>query len=183
LTFGIMSWSLVAAVILALALGGDFRHLSSVRFRGWWLLMLALALKFLLLTLHVETTAWAQPLIFALVAAGAVWNWRLPGVALIGFGLLLNTTVAAANGGVMPFFPAAMAAAGRPVANLAEQSSALSLPESVNTPLAILDDRIPFSPTRQVLSIGDVAIMVGGAWLIVAVSRPRRVSALMPATI
>lgn len=165
-----MSWSLVAAVGLALLLGGDFRRLSSVKIRAWWLLAAALALKLALLIGHAPPTWWAQPLIFGLVAAGAVANWRLPGVALVGGGLLLNAAVVAANGGVMPFSPAAFRLAGLPPAQT--QVTALSRPED-GARLVWLDDRIPFPPTKQVLSAGDVAIMAGGLWLVIGLTRVR----------
>src|SRR5690348_13537816 len=97
-----MSWSLVAAVLLALALGGDFRRLATLHIRGWWLLVLALAFKIGLLVTH-QSVPWAQSLIFVLVAVGALLNWRLPGMPLLAVGLLLNIVAVVSNGGIMPY--------------------------------------------------------------------------------
>jgi len=172
LTFGILSWSLLLAAALALVLGGDFRNLGNVRIRAWWLLALAPALKIGLLASHAPASWWAQPLIFVLVAIGGAANWRLPGVSLIALGLVLNAAVIPANGGFMP----SSTAADRLGAST--QSNALSKPEDGTTPLAFLDDRIPFSPTHQALSLGDIAIMVGGVWLVVGLAQPTRVPRL-----
>lgn len=174
MTFGVMSWSLVAAVLIALALGGDFRHLSEVRIRAWWLFALAFVLKFSLLAVHAPPSPWAQPLIFAFVVAGAAMNWRLPGVPLVAFGLLLNVACVAANGGAMPFSRSAWTAAGKPSSQIASGAATLSLPQSSGTRLRWLDDRIPFSPTKQVVSVGDLFIIAGGAWLVIALSKPTR---------
>ena len=181
MTFGIMSWSLVLAVLGALLLGGTFRPLAGLRIRLWWVLVLALAFKLALLLSHAPPIPWAQPLIFLLVAVGAIANWRLPGVLLVAAGLLMNVVVVAANGWVMPFSTGAYSAAGRPLdpATHEPRTSALSQPEGRATALAWLDDRIPFPPTRQIVSLGDVFIMAGGVWLIVAVSGPRRLPSLL----
>jgi hypothetical protein len=177
-----MSWSLVAAAGLALALGGDFRHLSSLKVKAWWLLALALLVKLGLILLHAPATVWGQPLIFFLVAVGALLNWKLPGMPAIALGLLLNVLVVAANGGVMPYSESSSLAAGRSAPTSDRQEgSALSRPEVGGSRLILLDDRIPFPPTHQVFSFGDAVIMLGGVWLIVGISQARRVpEALRP---
>jgi len=169
-----MSWSLVAAVVLAVALGGDLRRFFSLRIHAWWLLVLALVVKVALLLLHAPVEFWAQPLIFGLVAAAAVANWRLSGIPAIALGLSLNAAVVLANGGVMPFEVSQHPAAQR-------AATAVSEAENSHSRLAWLDDRIPFAPTGQVFSLGDLVIMLGGAWLIVGLTEPRRLHFLQQA--
>jgi hypothetical protein len=177
MTFGILAWSLVAAGLLALLLGGDLRNLGLLRIRVWWLLPTALLLKITAITLDLPPAPWAQPAVFGLVAIGLVANWRLPGAALVGCGLLLNVLVTVSNGGVMPFSASALEAAGRPVAR-SEAAGAFGHPDSQDTRLAWLDDRIPFPPTHQAFSVGDIFVMAGGAWLVIGASRPARLTRL-----
>ncbi|HEU0168998.1 MAG TPA: DUF5317 family protein [Chloroflexota bacterium] len=170
MTFGVLSWSLLLAVALALALGGDFKRLGSIRIHAWWVLALAPTVKIALLATHTPQSWWAQPLIFLLVAVGAVANWRLPGVPAIALGLLLNASVVAANHGLMPYTVAAQPD------GVSGETNALSKPQDASTPLAVLDDRIPFPPTHQVLSFGDIAIMAGGIWLVLGLTEPKRLA-------
>lgn len=180
-----MSWSLVVAAALALLLGGDFRRLADVRIRLWWVLVAALLFKIGLLVGHAPPSSWAQAVIFALVAVGMLANWRLPGVVLVAAGLLANTLVVALNGGMMPFSTAAYVAAGKPLDAATNQpkTSALAQPEQAGSHVVWLDDRIPFAPTKQLISVGDIAIMLGGAWLILGLTRPTRLRlSLAPGT-
>jgi hypothetical protein len=177
MTFGILAWSLVAAGLLALLLGGDLRNLGLLRIRVWWLLPTALLLKITAITLDLPPAPWAQPAVFGLVAIGLVANWRLPGAALVGCGLLLNVLVTVSNGGVMPFSASALEAAGCLGARYGP-AGAFGHPDSQDTRLAWLDDRIPFPPTHQAFSVGDIFVMAGGAWLVIGASRPARLTRL-----
>jgi Family of unknown function (DUF5317) len=101
-------------------------------------------------------------------------NWRVPGVPLTALGAALNLLAIAANGGVMPASPAALAAAGLPVDRPGfSNSAALAEPR-----LAFLGDvfAIPASwPLSNVFSVGDVLIGVGLAWGVHRVCRSRLV--------
>lgn len=174
MTFGIMSWSLVAAVLLALVLRADFRRVASVRIRAWYLPVIALAVKLGLILAHAPPTPWAQPLMLLLVLVAAALNWRLPGIPVLAAGLFLNLAVIAANGGAMPFPTESYVAAGKPLDPETGQpySSTLGRPEGLDSRLVWFDDRIPFPPTRQIISVGDVLIIAGGVWLVLGLSRP-----------
>jgi hypothetical protein len=174
LTFGVLSWSLVAAVVLALALRADFRRVASVRVRAWYLPVIALAMKLGLTLAHAPATRWAQPVVLLLVLVAAALNWRLPGILVLAAGLFLNLAVVAANAGAMPFPIESYLAAGKPLNPETGQpySSTLGRPEDPDSRLVWLDDRIPFPPTRQIISVGDVLIIAGGVWLVLGVSRP-----------
>jgi hypothetical protein len=155
---------LVAASALAVPLlGGRLGALAEVRLRLPLLLPAALALQLAALSLPGLPRAWRPPLHVAsyLVAAGFLAaNRRLPGVALVAAGGLANLAAIAANGGVMPASPAALAAAGLPAGGGGFTNSAVL----AHPRLAFLGDvlAVPAGwPLANVFSVGDVAIAVG----------------------
>jgi Family of unknown function (DUF5317) len=161
---------LVAVVVLsALAVplcGGRLGALADLRLRRLWAIYLALGLAVLGVGLPGLTDGLRSLLLVAAYPVGAVFlaaNWRVPGVPLAALGAGLNLLAIAANGGVMPASPAALAAAGLPVHRSGFANSA-ALPDPR---LAFLGDvfAIPASwPLSNVFSVGDVLIGVGLAW-------------------
>jgi hypothetical protein len=160
----------LVAIVLASALavpllGGRLGALAEVRPRLPWLLPAALALQVVALDLP-GVPGWLRPPLHvgSYLVAGAflVANRRLPGMPLVGIGAAANLLAIAANGGVMPASPSALAAAGLPpdppgFAN----SAALADPR-----LAFLGDvlAIPAGwPLANVFSVGDVLIAAGAA--------------------
>jgi predicted MFS family arabinose efflux permease len=145
--------------------GGRLRALADVRFRGLWLLWLALGVQLTLTFLpgtesdirvagHVAT----YPL-----GIGFIWmNRRIPGLWLVAVGALMNLAAIAANGGVIPAAPHALAVAGLPAdPGVYSNSIALAAPK-----LLFLGDifAIPSSwPFSNVFSAGDICIALGGA--------------------
>ena len=161
---------LVAVVVLsALAVplsGGRLGALADLRLRRPWAIYVALGLAVLGVGLPGLPDGLRSLLLVAAYPAGAVFlaaNWRVPGVALAGLGAALNLLAIAANGGVMPASPSALAAAGLPVGQPGFQSSAaLAEPR-----LAFLGDvfSIPASwPLSNVFSVGDLLIGAGLVW-------------------
>jgi hypothetical protein len=117
---------------------------------------------------------------YLLLGAFAWSNRRLAGVPIVALGGLLNFVAIAANGGVMPADPAALAAAGRQVRpDEFINSTAVSDPK-----LAFLGDNLatPSSwPLHNVYSVGDLVIVVGVLVLLHVACRsrlvPRRIAA------
>jgi hypothetical protein len=172
-------------LVVALIRGGDIAQLARVPFRFGWLALLAVALQ-----IAVFSGWWSRshladwtPLVYAasmfvlivMVAA----NWRLPGLPLVGLGLLCNALAISLNEGRMPASLDALRAAGL-------QSVALKagvLGTSTNTVLLGPDTRVPFLcdvfalppwfPLATVFSVGDVFIAAGAAWFFLAIVRPK----------
>ena len=96
-------------------------------------------------------------------------NGRLPGVPLIGLGLLLNVMVVMANG-AMPVSISAAARAGLARADLHLGSDAVHEPAGRGTRLRRLGDVVPVAlPWRpQVVSPGDVLVAAGVLLLLVS---------------
>lgn len=146
--------------------GRQLARLGDLRIRWWPLLAAAVALR-LAAPLAGDLAAVAYVVGFAGVVAVAVADRRLPGMTLIAAGAALNCIVVAANGG-MPVDQAAMAAAGTMM-----PADRLHLQMTDASRLAVLADRIPLAPFRNVYSIGDVLLALGGFWLPFAWMRRR----------
>jgi hypothetical protein len=160
---------LVAVVLLsALAvplLGGRLGALAELRLRHVWAIYGALGLAVLGIGLPGLPDWLRSALLVAAYPVGAVFlaaNRRVPGMLLTAAGAALNLLAIAANGGVMPASPDALARAGLTGGEGFENSAALA-----DARLAFLGDvfAIPASwPLSNVFSVGDVLIGVGLAW-------------------
>lgn len=160
--------TLIAISLVSVPLsGGHLGALAEVRFRRLWLLFTALGLQILIIsviagapagllsTLHLGT--------YLMAGVFVISNRDIPGVLLVGFGGLLNLVAIAANGGVMPVSPDALAAAGHATASL-EFSNSVALSHPSLLPLGDIF-AVPESwPVSNVFSIGDVCIALGAAY-------------------
>jgi len=174
---------LVVAVLglaLGLALGGRFTALADLDVRIAGALPVALAVQVGALLLEPSSRALAAigyALAAGLVGAWTVANLRLPGVPLMGLGLLLNALVVLANGVAMPVSVAAAERAGLTRADLALDDDPLHVERTSATHLGFLGDvvAVPLPCRPQVVSPGDVLLASGvGLFLCVGSRRPRR---------
>jgi hypothetical protein len=113
----------------------------------------------------------------ALVATFAAANLTLPGVPLMGLGLVLNAVVVLANGVAMPVSVAAAARAGISHEDLRLEDDPLHIEATDGTRLRALGDSIavPLPVRPQVVSPGDVLLAAGvGLFLCIGTLRPRR---------
>ena len=166
----------VAAVTVPL-LGGRLGALVEVRLRHGWAIFAALGLEIAALELPGLPDRLRGALLVLAYPVGAVFlaaNWRLPGVPLITLGAAGNLVAIAANGGVMPASPSALAGAGLPVdASGFQNSAALADPR-----LAFLGDvfHLPAAwPLSNVFSVGDLLIALGILWAVHGICRSRLV--------
>jgi hypothetical protein len=160
---------LVAVVVLsALAVplsGGRLGALVELRLRHVWAIYAALGLAVLAIGLPGLPDGLRSLGLVAAYPVGAVFlaaNRRVPGMLLTGLGAALNLLAIAANGGVMPASPAAVARAGLADDPGFQNSAVLADPR-----LAFLGDvfAVPASwPLSNVFSVGDVLIAAGLAW-------------------
>jgi len=167
-----------AGLIYGWVRGGSLYKLAHLPLRYGWVIVLALATKAVIFSsLFAESSlsSLAPPiylLVNLLLLAGILFNRSLPGMKLIGLGLLLNFVAIAANGGYMPVSPAALEAAGHveDAARLRSAGKLVTVREMTDdTKLALLGDRFalpPPLPFRGAISIGDVLIGAGAFWLV-----------------
>jgi Family of unknown function (DUF5317) len=164
---GLVLTTVVLAVVAGRLAGGRLRALQRLPYRGFallWGAVGALGAGVALALAGVPARAaerGAPAVAAALVAAFCLRSRAVPGLGLLGAGLLLNAAVVLGNGG-MPVSAYAAARAG--VDPVAATADARHLPAGAGTLLPWLGDVIPVPlPVRpEVVSVGD---MLGAAGL------------------
>lgn len=160
---------LIAAVLAAVAgrlRGGSLESLAGTPFRWPLLLWAGLVLQ---ITFDVWDPDWLGStggliVILAtnvLVAGFLAVNWHLPGMVLAAVGTLLNVLVIAANGAMPVSLPAAENAGIR----FREMGIKHEILDA-GTRLPWLADVIPVPGLGVLISVGDVVLAMGLAWLV-----------------
>jgi hypothetical protein len=159
---GVLFVLCLATVPLA---GGRLGALAEVELRATWLLLAGLAAQILVISVFPDGAGALHTGVhlasYAGLAAFVGANWaRVPFLWLIAAGGALNLVAIAANGGVMPADPDALAAAG--IATPAGEFSNSTVVDGAR--LQFLGDVLwlPSSwPVHNVFSVGDVLILAG----------------------
>jgi Family of unknown function (DUF5317) len=141
--------------------GGRLSRVAELRLRCLWIPVLALALQVVITTIAPNGDRSLHNAIhlatYALLGLFLWINRRLPGVAIMATGTLMNGLAVALNGGVMPAAAAAQRIAGLKLGGGFHNSVHLAHPV-----LLWLGDIIPWpGPLPNVLSIGDCLIFAG----------------------
>jgi hypothetical protein len=170
-----------AGVLLGWLRGGSVERLQEQTWRGWWLVVLAFAVRAAhrfvgggdLLPAHVAS-ALGYGIAYAALFVTGVWNRHLPGVRWIGLGSLLNLMAIAAYGGLMPvWLPAAQLATPHLLANVERGTYHGAILVQHLSGFAVLGDAIPLpGPLGSVVSVGDVAVALGAILLVAGVMVP-----------
>ena len=165
---------MVSAMLVALVplLGGDLRRLGKLRLRLVWVIFAALAVQILVISVIPNMAqgwdAFAHVLTYIAGLAVIARNWRLPGLPVIGLGTACNGLAIVANGGTLPASRSALEEVGIHLSSKDfANSGVLAHPH-----LAWLGDRFAtpsWLPMRNVISIGDLLLLVGLAVLLVGV--------------
>jgi len=180
---------IAGALAIAVLIGGDVRRLSQLRLRHLELLLAAFAAKIsvaLLGTTHAAAAVnAARPLnvIGAGLLLAVVWfNRRIPGALVFGAGLTLNLIVILAFGGRMPvLLPGDIDPNSAVLAVLKGGLDPLHVALPHPQGLWFLGDilAIPgIGGHASLVSIGDLLMAAGVAWLIIRCSQRER--ALQP---
>ena len=181
---------IAGALAIAVLIGGDVRRLSQLRLRHLELLLAAFAAKIsvaLLGTTHAAAAVnAARPLnvIGAALLLAVVWfNRRIPGALVFGAGLMLNLIVILAFGGRMPvLLPGDVDPNSAVLAVLKGGLDPLHVALAHPQGLWFLGDilAIPgIGGHASLVSIGDLLMAAGIAWLIIRCSQ--REPSLQPA--
>ena len=181
---------IAGALAIAVLIGGDVRRLSQLRLRHLELLLAAFAAKIsvaLLGTTHAAAAVNAgRPLnvIGAALLLAVVWfNRRIPGALVFGAGLMLNLIVILAFGGRMPvLLPGDIDPNSAVLAVLKGGLDPLHVALAHPQGLWFLGDilAIPgIGGHASLVSIGDLLMAAGIAWLIIRCSQ--REPSLQPA--
>ena len=167
--------AVVLSLLIALLRGGKLGELTTVSLRCGWIALLAFALQIVVIYFPLPAS---QGLLgprtllllgsYALLVLVVAMNKSLPGLIVVGIGLLLNLAVMLANGGFMPVTPEALQQAGLAHLALGEQAGArvlnakdIILPRESTFLWVLSDILILPPPVGTVFSIGDVLLAVG----------------------
>jgi MFS family permease len=172
-----LSAILLALVVGAIA-GGGLPRLADLRLRWNLLLVAAIGLRLLAGASRDAfdvpiPVGWAYVLAYVLIFVWLWGNWRVPGLQIAAVGIGANMAAVLINGGAMPIWAAAFAAAGFTEADIANDPFHFLLrADSVAEFVArggLFGDviPIPFPIIRDVVSIGDVLLAFGIFWAIV----------------
>ncbi len=177
--------SVALGLMLAVVRRGDLRQLATVRFRWWWLIVLAVALKFAFVR-DPGSARWAlaiipglHNLVYALLLIPLLANIRLPGMRLIAAGIALNGVAVVANGGRMPVPESTLAALGKTgtIAALASGQSMTHGLTTAQTWFPYLGDWIALPPPwSAAVSLGDFILAAGVIVLIATVAQRQEFS-------
>jgi len=177
----LMALPLVAAVVALAARRGTLRGLLALRFRHVWLIWLAVGVQVLrssdpgwaapflapLAGLWPVLATWACAAVFITVNLRSLRRSARSGLAVFAVGCTLNSLTVALNGG-MPFSASAARRAGMSEAAIGAPPVGHRWlePGTVLKPFA---DVIAAPGLHMVMSVGDVLMLVGAAWLLTAV--------------
>lgn len=154
----------ILAMLSPRLFGGQLSRLAHVRFRGTWILLVALIAQILIIEIFPEADRTLLEVVHmaTYVAAGVfvAVNWRVPGLFVVAAGGAMNGITIALNGGQLPASKSALNMAGIEVGKVEFINSGY-IPDPV---LPIFGDIFawpePF-PLANVFSFGDVLIVVG----------------------
>ena len=158
----------VVGVSLARLRGGRFQNLSALRLRATGLVVLAVIVQFGLGA--VTPDAWRYVALVASYAVMGVWlainlrdgpNWRRGGLTLVAAGYALNLLAIVPNGN-MPVSMDALRRAGGSQASFEEKPNIdKHVASGAGDVWPWLGDVIAVPPLRAVISVGDVAMLMG----------------------
>lgn len=173
--------AVAVAILVAVVRGGRLARLAEIKLRYGWVALVALGVQLVIVYARLpegEGLWWPRIALlivsYALLLLMVVLNRRLPGMWIIGVGLLLNLTAMLANGGWMPVAPEALERAG--LSHLVRVAEPGSVPEpgarvvgSKDIVLSHEEARVWMlgdvfvlpPPIGVVYSVGDVLLAVG----------------------
>ena len=171
---------IILGLVAGLAAGGHLDNLLAIRLRWPLLIFVALALRLGTEAALLRDVAIADQLRVPLLATAygtlvvALWvNRTRPGIGLALVGTVLNATAILVNGGFMPVWDQALAAAGMTQADVLSPIHfvipAVPLAEFLRHAGPLGDViAVPLPLVRNVLSIGDVLLASGLAFFVFA---------------
>ena len=170
----LLASAVVAALVAGLARRPVGVHVWRPHVEQIPLLGVGAALNASSLVLDGSAATMALAVSLAVLVAVAVANRHLTGVVVVGLGLLLNLVSVAVNEGV-PVRPSALVRA-QVVASDELAATALRGARHLETDrdaLGVLGDVLPIPLAREVMSFGDLIVVVGAADAVRELSRRR----------
>ena len=177
-----MPFAFLLLVLTVPLAGGRLARLAEVRLRGAGLVVFALALQVLMASVIPDAP---RALLVSLHAASyvlvawALWaNRAVPGLLVIAVGGATNAAVIALNGGTLPASARALTQAGYTIDPEEFKNSGV-VQEPLLPWLGDIMATPAWLPFRNVISIGDIVVLIGAAVLLHVACRSR-LSTLVP---
>jgi hypothetical protein len=170
---------LVALVVVVAVplLGGSYTALAELRVRGSWLVALALGVQIVIISLLEIDAPWISRSLhvatYAMLGVCLLANRSIRWMWLVAGGWFSNFLVIVVNGGVMPTSLSAADQVGRGASTAFENSV-----PTASARLPMLGDVIATPadmPLANVFSVGDVLLVIGLAFVVLAASRTAQV--------
>jgi Family of unknown function (DUF5317) len=162
----------VCILVLAPLTGGRLQRLAAIRLRWVPLAVAALVLQVFVITVWPQmphVLAVGGHLTSYVMLGAVVWvNRSLPGMLVIAAGAGANALAITLNDGTLPASASALRKTGITLHPGFQNSGVLAHPH-----LAWLGDIMvspSWLPLRNMISIGDLVLLVGAAWLVLAVT-------------
>ena len=174
----LLLYSIAAGLVIGRLLGGRVRNIEHVRFRWWQLALSGLAVQLVLFADPVqERIGAAGPAVYVVstvtVLVALLRNLRLPGLAVIAAGAILNLVPTLANGGFMPSSPEVwLELTGVAAVPVAYYSNVTLI--GPDTWFPFLGDVFVFPrplPMATAFSLGDAVIAAGAVIFLVSAMR------------
>ncbi len=177
----ILAATILVAVIVGLVRGGSLHRLANLPFQLGWVALVAFGLQIYLIyfpepiSTGFSLRVGVLMLSYALLVVVVWQNRALPGIWLIGAGLIANFSVMLLNGGYMPITPEALAQAGFAHSALSSEAGArvlatkdivLSRDATIAWWLSDVFVLPPPFPIATAFSAGDALIASGAFWFL-----------------
>ena len=177
-------YAIPIGIVAGYVLGGRLDRLGDLQFRWGWLAVAGLVAQIILFSGPVAAVIGDLGPALYVASTAAVFlavlrNWRIPGLALVAVGAASTLLAIAANGGVMPASPEAVAALGTEAGE--GFSNSVVMVDPALQPLTDIFALPTWVPFANVFSVGDVLIGVGVALTIALGMRPGRGVVVAPA--
>jgi hypothetical protein len=172
--------SLLLGLFIGRLRGGRFKNLVQIEIKLFPLLILALIIRTFIGSAYFTSSQFAPSwggilfnLANLLIIVFLLLNIHLKGIKLILAGSFLNSLVIFLNGGQMPISleKAELLGLASEIQKALAKPWSPSAAVSTKTTLPILGDIIPFNPPilfNNLISIGDLLILIGIFWLVQA---------------
>lgn len=168
-------YAILVGLVAGFLFGGRLEGLASLGFRWAPLAIVALLVQIAIFGPLGDLVGGAGSLIYVAstvaVLVAVIRNIRIPGLAPVVVGAIMNLAAIAANGGIMPADAGALAVAGLEPRGGFSNSAVLAAPAlRPLTDILALPSALPFA---NVFSVGDVLIGLGIA-ITIAVGMRRK---------
>lgn len=182
-------YAVILGILIGYISGGRLKYLSQLTFKKLYLVITGFLIQILIfsdipiikaLQNYENIIVILHILSYVLILIFIVVNYRLPGIAVIGLGIMLNAVVIILNKGHMPASIESFS-----MASVGKHVDILNQGQTINNSKAIAEDTVlpwlgdifaipSYIPFSNVFSIGDIIIAIGVCIYFIVNMRPAK---------